>query len=302
MNEIRFPVKTGEYENRFFDSTIWNDFVYRDDDVVIASYAKAGTTLVQQIVAQLIFNGKEDVEISKISPWLDSVYPDKATKLNLVESQTHRRFLKTHLPVGSLVFSPRAKYIYICRDGRDIVWSLYDHQSALRQETQTELNANGEKPGRLRVMAPPQALIVDYFTDWLNQDGHPFWPFWEGIRSWWSIRHLPNVLIVHFANLIEDMPGEIRRIAKFLDTPIDESQWEAIIRHCSFDYMKTHAARYVPLGTGLWKEGGKAFFSKGKNARWQDVLPTELSEQYQRRAVKELGEDCARWLATGKSR
>jgi len=36
-------------------------------------------------------------------------------------------FLKTHLPVDALVFSPRAKYIYIARDGRDVVWSLYNH-------------------------------------------------------------------------------------------------------------------------------------------------------------------------------
>nr|WP_246048965.1 sulfotransferase domain-containing protein [Brenneria rubrifaciens] len=203
-----------------------------------------------------------------MSPWLDSVYPDKATKLDQVESQTHRRFLKTHLPADSLVFSERAKYIYICRDGRDIVWSLYDHQSALRQEVQPTLNAAEGTAGRLRVMAPPESSIVDYFTDWLNKDGHPFWPFWESVRSWWSIRHLPNVHIVHFANLIENMPREIRRIAEFIDTTINESQWEAIIRHCSFDYMKMHAARYVPQGVGLWKEGGNAFFSKGKNARW----------------------------------
>lgn len=47
------PSKQREYSNRFFDSTVWNDFAFRDDDVVIASYAKAGTTWVQQIVAQL---------------------------------------------------------------------------------------------------------------------------------------------------------------------------------------------------------------------------------------------------------
>jgi len=297
-----FPLKTKEYNNRFFDSTIWNDFLYRDDDIVIASYAKAGTTLVQQIVGQLIFNGKEDIEISKISPWLDSVYPNKMTKLDLVESQTHRRFMKTHLPAHSLVFSPQAKYIYICRDGRDIVWSLYDHQSALRQEAQIKLNVDHDKKSRFRIMLPPQTSIVEYFSDWLNKDGYPFWPFWESIRSWWAIRNLPNVLILHFENLINDMPGEIFRVAKFINTPIEESNWEAIKNHCSFDYMKTHAARYVPVGSGLWNDGGKAFFSKGKNARWQNTLPDELNVEYQLRAVEELGESCAHWLFNGNLR
>jgi hypothetical protein len=47
----------------------------------------------------------------------------------MVEAQTHRRFLKTHLPLDALVFSPKAKYIYIGRDGRDVVWSMYNHHA-----------------------------------------------------------------------------------------------------------------------------------------------------------------------------
>ena len=38
------------------DSARWNGFEFRDDDIVIATYAKSGTTLTQQIVAQLVFD------------------------------------------------------------------------------------------------------------------------------------------------------------------------------------------------------------------------------------------------------
>jgi aryl sulfotransferase len=34
------------------------------------------------------------------------------------------------------------------------------------------------------------------------------------------------------------MPGEIRKIAAFLEIDIDESKWDTILHHCSFDYMK----------------------------------------------------------------
>ncbi|MDQ2694263.1 MAG: sulfotransferase domain-containing protein, partial [Pseudomonadota bacterium] len=115
--QAAWPVKTRELHSHHFDSTVWNDFRFRDDDIIIATYAKSGTTWTQQIVAQLLFNGQEGLEVAEMSPWLDLRVPPKEIKLPAVEAQRHRRFLKTHLPVDALVFSPRARYIYIGRDG-----------------------------------------------------------------------------------------------------------------------------------------------------------------------------------------
>ena len=62
------------------------------------------------------------------------------------------------------------------------------------------------------------ADIRQYFRDWLDKDGHPFWPFWENIaHAGGRIRDLPNVLLVHFSRLKADLEGEIRRIAAFLE-------------------------------------------------------------------------------------
>ena len=126
---IKWPRKTREMHNHHFDSTIWNDFKFRDDDIIIATYAKSGTTWMQQIIAQMLFGPDADLEVAEMSPWLDLRVPPKEIKLPAVEAQNHRRFLKTHLPVDALVFSPKAKYIYIGRDGRDVVWSMYNHHA-----------------------------------------------------------------------------------------------------------------------------------------------------------------------------
>ena len=209
--EPKWPQKIREIHNHHFDSTIWNDFIFRDDDIVIATYAKSGTTWLQQIVSQLIFKGQEGLPVADMSPWLDLRVPPKEIKLPEVEKQTHRRFLKTHLPVDALVFSPNAKYIYIGRDGRDVVWSLYNHHANANQTWYEALN---NTPGRVGppIERPPES-VEQYFSDWLDQDGYPFWPFWENVRSWWQIRNLPDVMLIHFSKLKEDMPGEIRRIA-----------------------------------------------------------------------------------------
>jgi aryl sulfotransferase len=292
------PRKTRELHNHHFDSTIWNDLVFRDDDIVISTYAKSGTTWVQQIVAQLIFGGREDLEVSEMSPWLDLRVPPKDVKLPAVEAQRHRRFLKTHLPVDALVFSERAKYVYIGRDGRDVVWSLHNHHAHANAKWYDALN---NTPGLVGPpIAPPTSDIRQYFLDWLERDGHPFWPFWENIRSWWKIRDLPNVHLVHFAALKNDMPGEIRKIAAFLDVPIDPLRWDDIVHHCTFDYMKKNAAKSAPLGGIFWDGGAETFINKGTNDRWRDRLTPADVESYERRAQAELGEHCAHWLATGQ--
>ncbi len=293
-----WPVKTRDLHNHHFDSTVWDGFAFRPDDIVIGTYAKSGTTWVQQIVGQLVFGGAEAVPVAEISPWVDLRVPPKDVKLAALEAQTHRRFLKTHLPVDALVYSPEAKYLYIGRDGRDVVWSMHHHHANANALWYELLN---DTPGRVGPpIEPPPASKVDYFRDWLDRDGHPFWPFWENIRSWWQVRHLPNLLLLHYAELKADLPGQIRRIAAFLDIPLDEPKLATVTEHASFGWMKAHADQAAPLGGAIWDGGAATFINRGTNGRWQGELPDELSRRYEATAEAQLGADCARWLATGR--
>jgi aryl sulfotransferase len=291
------PKKTRDLHNHHFDSTIWDDFVFRDDDIVIATYAKSGTTWVQQIVSQILFPAVEGMEVAEMSPWMDLRLPPKEIKLAQVAAQTHRRFLKTHLPVDALVFSPMAKYIYIGRDGRDVVWSMYNHHAKANDKWYEALN---DTPGRVGPpIEKPVEDVRQYFVEWLAQDGFPWWPFWENVRTWWAIRHLPNVLFLHFADMKSDLEGEMRRIAGFLEVPIDESKFPKMLEYCSFEYMKKHATKSVPLGGAFWEAGAQTFIHKGQNGRWRDILSEEDCRRYEDRAQSELGKECAQWLAQG---
>ena len=292
-----WPQKTREYHTHHFDSTIWNDLEFRDDDIVIATYAKSGTTWMQQIIGQLLFDADPNLEVAELSPWLDLRVPPKEVKLPRVEAQQNRRFLKTHLPVDALRFSPQARYLYIGRDGRDVVWSLYNHHANANQSWYDALN---ETPGRVGPpIERPPSDILQYWRDWMDRDGYPFHPFWENVRSWWEIRDLPNVMLLHFADLKRDMPGEIRRIAAFLDIGIDEALWDDILKHCSFEWMKQNATKSVPLGGAFWDAGAEVFINRGVNGRWTDRLSADACVEYEERARSELGEECSRWLQQG---
>jgi len=293
-----WPSKTRDLHNHHMDSTIWDRFAFRDDDLIVATYAKSGTTWTQQIVGQLVFGGAPDVPIHAISPWLDLRVMPPETMAEL-EAQTHRRIVKTHLPLDALTFSPRAKYLYIARDGRDVVWSLYNHHANANDLWYQLLN---ETPGRVGPPMPrPDPDIRSYFRTWLAEDGQPFWSYWDNIATWWAARDLPNVKLVHFNALKADLEGEMRAIAAFLGCDIPEERWPTILEHCSFDYMKANAENVAPLGGAIFDGGAKTFINKGVNGRWRDVLSVEEIRAYENCALAELGPECAHWLATGEA-
>src|ERR1051326_3554548 len=200
---VSWPVKTRELHNVLFDSTRWNGFKFRDDDIIVATWGKSGTTWTQQILGQLIFRGAEGLPVMDLCPWLDLRLIPLNDLLGQLDKQTHRRFLKTHLPLDALEFSPKAKYVYIGRDGRDSAWSWYNHYTAINDEAFDMFN---NVPGRVGPPAEPMKCdIVEFFRAWIDGDGFPLADFWSHYQGWYNVRHLPNVLLVHFNNLKADV-------------------------------------------------------------------------------------------------
>lgn len=292
---IVWPEKTREIHNFVLDSTRWNGFPFRDDDIVIATWGKSGTTWMQQIVSQLVFKGADDIYGQMLSPWID--FRIAPQMLEMAAAQTHRRFLKTHLPLDALVFSPTAKYIYVGRDARDVAWSWFHHHSSFSAAAYEALNDPPGRPGAL--LERPDPDIHRYYHAWLDNDASPNAPFWQHVQSWWDVRHLPNVMLLHYANLKADPEGEMRRIARFLDIEVGESTWPKIRAHCEIDYMREQAAKSETLEF-LFDGGGAEFIHKGTNGRWRDVLSVEDIAKCDRIAAQKLTPDCAHWLKTGE--
>jgi aryl sulfotransferase len=296
----RWPQKSRELQTAIFDSTRWNAFRFRDDDIVVVTWSKAGTTWVQQIIGQLILGAPEVLDTFNVSPWLDMRMIPLDDVYATLEAQTHRRFIKTHLPIDALVFSPDTKYVYVGRDARDILWSAYNHHAGF---TQTALDLINDTPGRVGPpLLPAPKDVREYYLHWLEHDelpGFAFSSLWDHVQGWWNARALGNVLLVHFNNLKADMEGEIRRVAGFLGVEIDSAKWPAIVEHCTFDYMREQASKAEMLRV-MFKDGGDTFFHKGTNGRWQDVLSPEEIARCDEVAARRLAPDCAHWLKTGE--
>ena len=106
------PQRTRTYQNQTIDSTRWDGFSHRADDIVVATSYKSGTTWTQAIVANLLYpDGEFPMPVWQLSPWLDMRPPPLERILAGLEAQTERRFIKTHLPLDGLLFDSQVQYI-----------------------------------------------------------------------------------------------------------------------------------------------------------------------------------------------
>jgi aryl sulfotransferase len=119
------------YDNHLLNSKVWEQFKPREGDVIISTSIKAGTTWMQAIVGSLIFQDQTmPGRCSELSPWLEERMAPTAERLQLLEAQKHRRFIKTHLPLNALPYFPEVQYIYVGRDGRRCLYVVMELSSA----------------------------------------------------------------------------------------------------------------------------------------------------------------------------
>ncbi len=293
------------YQNHHFDSTRWRWFESRADDIVIATSYKAGTTWTQAIVANLLFpDGGFPDDVGKLSPWLDLRTVPLEAVLGNLEGQTHRRFVKTHLPFDCLPYEERLKYVYVSRDARDVFMSMWNHYSGHNQRHYDIMNNVLERVGD-EFPRPPEDVHA-YWQGWITRgwfddetDGWPHWSHFTNVQSWWNERHRENILFAHFGDMLRDTEAEVRRIAEFLEIDVPEAAWPGIVKRVSFTEMKKDAARYAPLGGDVWKGGADTFIHKGTDGRWRDVLSHDELALYDEACERTLTNDCREWLENG---
>src|SRR6266481_6084379 len=228
-NRNTLPVVKYLYRNAITDSIRWNFLPLRDGDTIVTTSYKAGTTWMQTLVANIIFSGRPlPSGLDDLSPWVDSRIFPLENVLTGLANQTHRRVLKTHLPLDGLPYDPRVKYIYVGRDARDVFMSMWNHYRNYSDQayliTNTILGRVGDEFPRC-----PDDIHL-FWQDWITKSwfewessGYPFWSHLHHVQSWWDFRHLPNIKFVHYKELLADLEGEARRIAAYLniDVPAD---------------------------------------------------------------------------------
>lgn len=295
------------YLNHHLDSTRWRAYTPRDDDVIIATYMKAGTTWMQTIVSHLIFQDLHPRSLMETSPWVDTrLWPITTAELaKFLGAMEHRRFLKSHLPLDGLPYYPAVKYIVVGRDPRDVFMSIWNHYRNYTPDFYDRANQPLGETERPFPRCPQD--VRHFWRQWMTQgwfewenDGYPFWSSLHHTQTWWDFRHLPNILFVHYNDLLQDLEGEIRRVARYLEIETSEEFLSEIAHAVSFDTMKRRADQLVPDHELTFDSGAQVFVNKGTIGRWRAVLDEEDLKLYEAAVARELSPDCARWLENGR--
>jgi aryl sulfotransferase len=288
-------------------SLVWRDFLdqggFVSGDIVVADPFKAGTTWTQRIVQQILDNGEERKEaLSDTSPWLDSSWGDHAKMLATLRAQREageRRVIKSHLPADAVPIASQARYVFVGRNGKDLGISFHNYLSQFSAETMAAIDRiHAEWSGDPAPLVIPESMR-EFFDRWLATEGYGCCDLFDVAGSWWKVRGEPNVLLVHYRQLKDDLGDQIVRIAKFIGVDPSRLRLDRILEHCSFGYMRERAERMAPFA-GAHMQDPKAFFHKGPARDFRAEITPEQSERFDRLALEKLGSDCARWLETGE--
>lgn len=276
------------------DSRRWAGYRFRHDDIFIVTPPKCGTTWTQGIVASLLWPaGDAPGPGFELSPWPEfRIRPIEAV-LAETDQISWRRFIKSHTQLDAIPFATPCRYVGVFRDGRDAIASWANHRRKMRPEVVDTVNASAAEDG-----LPPMARMWDGDMDDLLVE-------WEAernvipiLRSFWEVKDLPNVLLVHYADLLADLDGEMRRIAEFLGIDVPEELWDQTVDRCRFEDMKRQhdASGMMHLG---FDGGAQSFFDQGGVGRWEGVLEPRHLDRWAELAAAGLTAEQAAWLEHG---
>jgi hypothetical protein len=298
------------YQGFIADSDRWNRFKQRDDDVVITTPSKSGTTWMQTIVGMLLRQSTDLPPISTIAPWVDMQIRSEEEAFAMLDEQTGRRFMKTHTPFDGLPYNPKVTYIAVIRHPLDVALSDRDHGRNQDEESTVAMvekvvGKDHYQPPADQDKAPEEPAD---FLRWFIDNDRPatgsgpngLADYAQQVGTYWDVRDRPNVHLFHYQDMWNDLDSEMRRVAAALGVAIDEKTWPDYVDAATLKSMRGRAAKAAPdAHLPIWKSP-EEFFHSGGTREWTQLLTPADLEHFDAR-LRELSGDSYDWIMRGKA-
>lgn len=297
------------YRHPVYDSARWADFPFRDGDIVISTPPKCGTTWMQTLCAMLVLDTVEfDRPLAEISPWLDMQTNSLAAVVGSLQAQEHRRLIKTHTPLDGLPYDERVTYICVGRDPRDVALSFEHHMENLDMDAFMAARAAAVGLDDLADFGPPPGPAspdpTERFWTWVyagagTSMGPTLADVLHHLQTFWDRREDPNIALFHYADLMADLPGQLRRLSDVVRIGITDERLEEFTEAATFDSMKQRADDLVPDGGNRIWRSNRDFFHRGHNGQWSDLVDDDGLRRYDARVAELAPPDLAAWTHRG---
>lgn len=198
-------------------------FQPRSTDVFITTYPKCGTTWVSFIAHCLRTRGSVDFdEITEVVPWTICAI-DCGQDID-AEQVAYPRLFKSHESYADV---PKgAKYIYVMRNPEDVCLSFYSFLLSYTQIDQSTIS------------------IEDFVSHLFAGRGSNSGRIWEHFLSFFERKEDPNILMLFYEDILVNPSEAIRRIANFMEIPLDDELLALTLEKTSISFMKTIDSKF----------------------------------------------------------
>ncbi|XP_041655984.1 cytosolic sulfotransferase 1-like [Cheilinus undulatus] len=260
------------------------NFQARPDDILVATYPKAGTTWVSYILDLLYFDqtAKErqtSIPIYDRVPFLEIALPSMDTGKDQVDKlPTSPRLIKTHFPVQFVpksFWEQNCRMIYVARNAKDNMVSYFHFDS---------MNSVQPLPGDWN----------NYFHRFM-EGKMVFGSWYEHVSGWWEKKKTyPKIHYMFYEDLIEDTGREIDKLCDFLGLTSSVEEREGIVGRAQFSSMKKDSmANYSTLPVMDFKIS--PFMRKGKVGDWKNHFTVAQNEEFDEDYKKKMKDPSLRF-------
>ncbi|KAM9856220.1 LOW QUALITY PROTEIN: uncharacterized protein ACBR49_002346 [Aulostomus maculatus] len=253
---------TGNWENL-------QNFKARPDDIVVATYPKAGTTWVSYILDLLYFRQTRPERQTSIPlrtrvPFLEISVPGFPTGTEVVDQLPNTpRLIKTHLPVQFLpksFWEQNCRVVYMARNAKDSAVSYFHF-------------------GRMNVIQPEPGDWSTFLQNFM-EGKVVFGSWYDHVNGWWEKKQTHSKIhFIFYEDLIEDCGREIDRLCSYLGLSPSAEEKRRVLTEVTFENMKQNKLTNFS-NVQYMNHNVSPFMRKGKVGDWKNHFTVAQNEQF----------------------
>ncbi|KAI4905227.1 hypothetical protein NFI96_029427 [Prochilodus magdalenae] len=224
----------------------------REDDVMLVAYPKCGFNWMVAVLRK-IMSAATGVKVeSKTPPLIEFFGPET---LQVLQKAPSPRLLGTHMHPDNIpasFYQRKTKMLVVFRNPKDTMVSFY--------------HFSNKNP-----VLPTAESWERFYTDFMS--GEVAWgSYFDHALAWEKHMDDPNVMIITFEELKQDLTGGVQRVVDFLGASLTDEQIQTIARESTFNALKEGAK-------DSHGQMGNVFFRKGEVGDWRNHFSPAQSEQ-----------------------